>query len=489
MNVSKIAVMLGGGGGVAALSALADPVVSNVTMSQADWPEVVVGYALVGGPAVVTLDIETNATGTAEGPWVSIGGENIQNVTGDVWTRIENGSHEIRWRPDMSWPGHKIDTAGVRAKVTAWPMDNTPDYMVVDIAENASSATPRRYYPNAGTVPGGVLANKDYRTTKLLFRKIIAKDITWTMGSRNSAKTVGETLARPCELYHSVTLTNNYYIGVFEVTQSQFAHVQTNFPESAYFKTDRSMRPMEGVCYNEIRLTGSSRMGYSIRATDETVGRNSWPAEPANESFLGLLHLKTGVWFDLPSDAQWEYAARAMNGPWYWGNNTLIEGSAFAQAGNGSWIGTCEHLDSYGRYRHNGGWVGGTVAPSSIADCPATNGTAIAGSYEPNDWGLYDMAGNVWEWCLDWYADDITGSGFANGGPNIDVVNPTNDLAGVYHSSYDLNSSPGRVRRGGAWCESAYFCRSGYRSARNPGLKSEATNDTGFRLVCNTLLK
>lgn len=493
MNISqRIAIALGGGA-IAFSGTAAVPEVTGVTMTQNSWRQVKVEYTLANAPAVVTLDIETNVTGTAE--WISIGGENIQKVTGDVWKRIDgNGRHEIFWRPDLSWPGHKIDTPSVRAKVTAWSTDNTPDYMVVDISSNATGATQREYYPNAGTLPGGVISNPAYRTTKLLFRKIAAKDVEWTMGSPIGS---GWTPLAPVrEATHSVTLTNNYYIGVFEITQAQFALVQTNFPAPSYFTTDGAMRPVESVAYNEIRLTESAAGHNDVKA-DDAIMSYSWPAEPYEKSFLGLLHDKTGVWFDLPSEAQWEYAARAGNNSWYWGNGTCYThtdpgyiGIGDQQA-NGNWNQTyfmctneCRNLNVYGRYRYNGGYVDKTTKPSYT--CPVENGTAIAGSYEPNDWGLYDMAGNVYEWCLDWYVNKSLGSisGY-DGAPNIDPSDPMKALDGTkYHgvSGIDL-----RVRKGGSWTGQAGENRPAYRSGGEPHRKW--IDNTGFRLVCNSLLK
>ena len=113
---------------IAATMQAAVPRVSNTQMTQAANRLVTITYELADGPAVITLDIETNVTGTAE--WVSIGGANIQQVTGDVWKKVETGSHTIQWRPDLSWPDHKIAAGGARAAITAWALDNTPDKMV-----------------------------------------------------------------------------------------------------------------------------------------------------------------------------------------------------------------------------------------------------------------------------------------------------------------------------------------------------------------------
>ena len=219
---------------------------------------------------------------------------------------------------------------------------------------------------------------------------------------------------------HLVTLSNNYYIAVFETTQEQWAHVQTAVnDDQPNFTTDRAMRPMEKVSYNEIRNAANSQTANPDY---------DYPKNPNPGSFLGLLRAKTGLAFDLPSEAQWEFACRAGHGTGSWGDGKPIRSS-----------GNDENLTRLGRFQYNGGKVGGSFNPPST--CEVTNGTAIVGSYAPNSWGLYDMHGNVWEWCLDWYAVDITGLGGA--------VNTT--------------AGSTRVLRGGSWGFAACYCRAARR--------------------------
>ena len=213
--MKKLMTLLAASAAVSAATADLVPEVSGVTMSQPpNSRRVTINYTLANAPAVVTLDVQTNRTGAATADaadWVSIGGENIRFVTGDVWKKVEVGERTITWRSDRSWRGHKVDA--VRAVVTAWSLDNTPDYLVVDISEKAQQNA-QRYYPSAAFLPGGLLGNPDYRTTSIVLRKVMAKDVTWTMGS-----TVLETHRNAAnEATHKVTLTNSYYFGVFPVT-------------------------------------------------------------------------------------------------------------------------------------------------------------------------------------------------------------------------------------------------------------------------------
>jgi len=333
--------------------------------------------------------------------------------------------------------------------MTAWALDNTPDYMVVDITSTAATNT-QCYYPSVDYLPGGILSNQNYRTTKIVMRKIMAKDVEWTMGSTTLETQRNATREAP----HQVTLTNNYYIGVFPVTQAQWDLIQTRYPAMSTFKNpaDRAMRPVDTVSYNAIRIS----------TWDSDDSTYSWPHDPNPSSFLGNLRTKTGIDFDLPSEAQWEFAARAGNGDTKWG-----DGSGILNTDKDA------NLDLLGRYRMNGGFINGSTQPDNSVG--ATNGTAIVGSYAPNAWGLYDMAGNIREWCLDWYADNITAHG---GKVNIDPATPANTLSGA--------SGENRVVRGGSWYDTAGDCRPAYRHSLTP---SGRYSNYGFRLLCSAGLR
>ena len=441
----------------AALSA-AVPSVTNVSMTQADDRLVTVTYTLSDAPAVVTVDVQTNATANAASDdpgWKSIGGEAIWNALGDVWKRVEPGSRTITWHPDHTWPGHEVAGERSRAVVTAWALENTPDYMVVDlIAPNVV-----RYYPAVDFLPkksfdqagAAVTNNPDYKMTKLLMRKILAKGVMCRLGSSDN-----ETQRAPArEALHTASFTNNYYIGVFEVTQGQWTNTMINSYATPKFTTAREMRPMEGVCYNEIRISG-------YRYDDGELARYSWPSNPAPASFLGRLRAKTGLDFDLPSEAQWEFAARAGHGSGFWNDGSEVLNS-YSDAnlkrlarfnGNPSVVGSSSSVD-------------GAVSPSE--------GTAIVGSYAPSTWGLYDMHGNVYEYCLDWYVEDMSS---LDGRVNIDPQHPDKMLSGVAGSN--------RAARGGGWVAEAYKCRASYRFGQGATGRDLSI---GFRVVCTAGLR
>ena len=267
---------------------------------------------------------------------------------------------------------------------------------------------------------GPDLSSDTCRTTELWLRRIPKG--TFVMGSPK-----GEVGRNVCygEPQHQVTLTQDCYIGVFEMTQRQYELIYGSNPSK--YKGD--CRPVERISYDDIRGTGSTqgagwpRYGHAV---DEG-------------SFLGRLRAKTGLLFDLPTEAQWEYACRA-------GTTTALNTGK-----NLTSIEQDSAMDEAGRYASNrSDGKGGYSQHTKV------------GSYLPNAWGLYDMHGNVYEWCLDWYDDYPSGA----------VTDPVGRQRGS-----------GRVLRGGYWRDSgARDCRSAYRTFLN--YPSYAYYGNGFRVVC-----
>ncbi|MBR5332097.1 MAG: SUMF1/EgtB/PvdO family nonheme iron enzyme, partial [Muribaculaceae bacterium] len=153
--------------------------------------------------------------------------------------------------------------------------------------------------------------------------------------------------------------------------------------------------------------------------------------------FIPRLNKITGKTFRLPTEAEWEYAARGGNkskGYKYSGSNTI---------GDVAWYddNACDGVDS------------------SSPDY----GTHPVGTKAPNELGIYDMSGNVWEWCSDWYGSYSSSS----------QTNPTGPTSGSH-----------RVHRGGGWFHSARRCRVSDRYNDTPSYRY---NNVGFRLVCESL--
>lgn len=404
------------------------PEVSSVTMSQADNRKVTIGYTLKNSAAVITLDIQTNCTMAAGVTnWVSIGGQNIDCFSADsaVWRKVEAGDHTITWSPHHSWAGRKIGPNGIRAVVTAWDLTNTPDYMVVDLLQTGGE-NPPRYYPAADYLPGGLLKNQDYCTTKLVMRKCPAKGVTWTIGSIN------EDPSRPNEKPREITLDSNYYIAVFPMTLGQWQIVYSKWKITTYPQQE-AVRPVRNVAYNVLRCNNANNTDYY---------GGSYPDDPTAYSFLGELRKRTGIDFDLPSDAQWEYAARAGQGSGYWNNGKPI-------------------LALTGEDKNLPGWYKANSSADSTS--PFYNAPCRVGMFEPNAWGIYDIHGNVCEFCLDAYIDK-----------------PTSSTGAVYVPAANM-STANKVVRGGAYAYDPGSSRSAYRWSWNPTTQSVAF---GFRVAC-----
>ncbi len=386
------------------------PKISNVAVAPSEGrrAKVDVTYSL-SEPAIVLADVQTNVTGTASGDeYASIGPALQLTFTGDVGHKVEAGSRGFTWHAAKDWPSNRLES--VRVKLTAYPTNRPPAYLVVDLAPDAAERY--RYYASANAIPGYPDADV-YRTQKLVMKFIRAKNIPWMMGS------LAEASGTDREHPHPVRLRSDYWMGVFEVTLGQLAWFTGG---SASSKTN--CLPLSNYCtYDMVRGSGSL-----------------YPAEPASGSYLGQLHAHTGIWFELPSEAQWEYAAKAGHGGYTWGNGT--------------------HMSLFNLTNGVGQAV---IAVSS------SGGAERVGSRLPNDFGLYDMMGNVREGCLDWLQDVIVWN--TNGVPN---ANGEYCLDGV-------TAGTSRVVRGGyynsAWSSVRPACRN---DGQKPNLWIEAF---GFRLV------
>ena len=158
-----------------------------------------------------------------------------------------------------------------------------------------------------------------------------------------------------------------------------------------------------------------------FKGDDLPVENVSW--DDAQE-FITKLNSLTGKAYRLPTEAEWEFAARGG-----------VQSKGYLYAGSND-------LKTVGWYWKNSG---GQTHP--------------IGTKKPNELGLYDMSGNVWEWCNDWYGDY----------PTEPQVNPTGLDSGTY-----------RVHRGGSWYSTAQYCRSAYR---NYWLPDHRDFFNGFRLA------
>ena len=201
---------------------------------------------------------------------------------------------------------------------------------------------------------------------------------------------------------HQVTL-DSFYICKYQVTQSLWEEVMGHNP--SYFKGENL--PVENVSWNEC------------------------------QDFILRLNAMSGKNFRLPTEAEWEFAARGGNnsrGYKYAGSNNLNEVA---------WYG-----DNSGKQTHP------------------------VGTKSPNELGLYDMSGNVWEWCQDWYG------GYSNI-PQKNPKGPNGGKSGFFRSIFSY-----RVLRGGSWDSLAWSCRLSFRNLGSPGHRGSYY---GLRLVLSQL--
>jgi formylglycine-generating enzyme required for sulfatase activity len=266
--------------------------------------------------------------------------------------------------------------------------------------------------------PEDLLKNDAWRTTKILLRRVSAGK--FQMGTP-ATDTIGEQYARDyhaADKPHTVTLSKAFYVGVFPVTQEQWSRVMGNAP--SYF-AGNPKRPVETVSWQD------------VRGDDRADGKAD------DKSFIGRFRAGTSQSFDLPTEAQWEYACRA--------GTTRALNDPTANKGEGA---DCSDA---------------ALAKIAWFEGNSQRHTHDVGLKAPNAWGLYDMCGNVSQWCLD-LNDDYYG----------DVTDPVGPVPEKRHG--------GHILRGGYWSMSASGCRSSARSVdcANPPYTARF-NVCGLRLA------
>ncbi|MBW6511260.1 MAG: formylglycine-generating enzyme family protein [Desulfuromonadaceae bacterium] len=231
-------------------------------------------------------------------------------------------------------------------------------------------------------VAAGATGGKSFTDPTTGMEFVLVKGGCFQMGSNK-----GDSDEKPV---HEVCV-DDFYMGKYEVTQGQWQKVTGSNP--AHVKKGNNY-PVEKVSWNDV------------------------------QGYLRQLNQRSGKTFRLPTEAEWEYAARSG------GKSEKYSGS--------------NDVDAVAWYNGNSG-----------------NQTHPVGQKQPNGLGLYDMSGNVWEWCQDWYD-----SGYYTKSPR---QNPQGPSGGSF-----------RVERGGGWNNGPRGVRSAYRIRSSPGNRS---NYLGFRLV------
>jgi formylglycine-generating enzyme required for sulfatase activity len=375
-------------------------------------------------PGTTTVSVKTLEVGFAASCVVTVTRVPVTGVTLNRNTRIE-----------LDPTGPRGETTNTTFQLTATVVpSNATDKTLTWVSSNTSVAT----VSAAGliTAVGNGSATITVTTNTLdgartatcpvfvwLFRQIRI-NATGTdgflMGSPNS-----EASRQTNEMQHRVNITEGFYMGQYTVTSDNYNKVMGTRPANS-----SGNQPVGNVnwydaivfCNRLSELEGLTP-AYRINGTTNT---STWGAVPTavNATWDAATIVAGSTGYRLPTEAQWEYACRAGTTTAWFGGNT---------------------------WNHNWGVVLGG----------STSGIQNVGTKTPNAWQLYDMHGNVFEWCWDWYGEAYY------------EESPRNDPTGAASGSY-------RVRRGGVYGGAASYARSAYRNSVNPNSRSA---DIGFRLV------
>ena len=463
MDIKKLAAAVAVAGWTAAQAAVT---VTNVTVQQR-WPwngKVDIDYEVISDNADDSVFVyplaKENDRNIAIAPR-TLSGDGVDPAM--VGARVKPGKHRMTWDMSVDEPMLHSSSFTVTLHAVKGGM-----YLVVDLSEGPTAEKyPIRYSDTPPDITSDLC-----RTGELWLRLCLPG--TFMMGSPSDEPGKEEAVyegggglnstRKGYENLHQVTLTKPFYIGVFELTQKQYQLVcGTNRVTSPYYEGD--LRPVGGVSWHSLR-------GF--------VAGDAYPehTQVDPDSFFGILRAKTGCLFDLPTEAQWEYACRA-------GTSTPFnDGKEGADAAN---------IKKIARYYGNSG-----------TEINGYSGVRVpVGQYQPNAWGLYDMHGNVREWCLDWYKESLGTAA---------VTDPTGpSKSEAYYKLYNATScSRYRVIRGGSayqyvndtnygsdWktCRSASrYCNIevNYNGSSLSGAsvnKSGSDDYTGFRVVVTPVVE
>ena len=411
----KKPLMMIGAAAVAAGANASSITIDSVTQR---WPwnnKVDIKYTIDGGQTLTadgTGDVYCRLEFTA-----TVNGQNILIDGRAIGANASNGTHTATWTPSPELRVKALDCT-MTARLLSADNPSGDDYMIIDLDTGSVTYEGLLYSQDLSNAR----YNTDtYKTDKMVLRKVPRWADRASLPNAASLPATGYQTGHSA-LNHS-TPTNwvtklDYYIGVFPVTQAQYVKFGQSNPSAC---TDAiGNHPVENVCYDDLR--GGTRAGTALTEVDSTD----------SGTFLQRLNCKTGntFAFDLPTEVMYEIACRAgQTGKYYWGDDATV-------------------FSTYVVYN--------------------TSSTAATGSKTPNDWGLYDVVGNVYEWCL----DDSTNS---NVSPDLATLdNPFTPY---------VNADWTRARiRGIKYPESTNtkYIQSSYR---NYGTRSSFKEGTGFRVA------
>jgi len=395
------------------------------------------------------IDLDVTLSGTEDGtgycPEVSLvdGGRTYVAATFETEPLLTgDGAHRITWDFGRDFP--EVALTNVTVKVGVAPLaDTAPLYLVFDLSAGKDAAS----YPHRYTTQAPDLSDDTCRTTELWMRRIPAGQFTMGYTDAATAYTQSKNWLPP----HQVILTKPYYIGVFEMTQGQYYQLTGEWPSYFSNTTYRATRPVEKTSYQLIR------------------GTSGWYDNPPTvQSSSKLYAWRTKFGFsrlDLPTEAQWEMAARG---------GTLMR--------TYDPVSLTKNLGrNHEAYSRDG--VTGETAPD-------VGGTAKVGSYPANPWGLYDMMGNVLELVGDGNPvrnttdETVELSDYAND-PYFDPRGPTQEMVDRRSKTskpITLTYDSATAVRGGSWYDNASSMLLHFRDQIARSIGNGTNSRTGFRL-------
>ena len=335
---------------------------------------------------------------------------------------IAAGSHRVTW--NAAEDGVRMQSKDVTATVA---IRRYPErYLVIDVHEGSTADFFPADYVDGKPADG--FRSEVYKGDKIVLRRIHPG--SYMAGSPTSEFGRGKTGER--ETQHRVRLTQPFYLAIYQLTQKQYFNVMGSTKTTSGFAGD--YRPVNGISYLSARggnwpdsyAVGSGTLMAKLNEKVRVKGKDG----KYTEKLEG---------FDLPTEFQWEYACRA--GTTTALNDGIVPASDAAQQ---------EQLKKLARYKgDNTDGAGGTAYNGSITS---------VGCYAPNAWGLYDMHGNLWEWCRDFYQKDPSTLN-----QYVDPIGPLVDTTG----------SNDRAIRGGYYDDTYDYLRSACRSNRNQDAGSD----------------
>ena len=386
--------------------------VTNVLVRQ-QWPwdnAVNIDYHLVGTEGAL-FDVMVRIK--KDGNLVEV---NPASFSGDLYS-VAGGEKRIVWDPKIAFP----DESGIGEcsfELTVKPA-SVYKYLVVDISKGCSNGAKYPTYFLQEKPEGGW--SDEFKTSKLVLRR--CEPGTFVMGSPDD-ELYREGSGSGSEKQSEVTFTNHFYIGVFELTVKQYELIAgtniTYVADSGEIIVDNAnaMVPATGLRYKDLR---------------GDVDGIAWPSKIGVDegSFMSLIRKRTylpksvpkGWVFDLPTEAQWEYACRAGSTEPHYDGTYPMPSSNDSSA-------TDSTLNALGWYRGNSGYA-----------------RHVVGLKKENSWGLFDMYGNASEYVI----EGTDGSGAMPSG-----IEPKN-------GKMTRNNGNARRVRGGSYCASFMHCRSASR--------------------------